>query len=115
MRSESGTAVSEPEREARAPGGAWVDPRSPTVAESAAAGESHLLVGSSESVGGSGYVGCGCGRAVCVGSLDVGSVRVGELVHLMADLGEARARLEACWWRWPARWRPATAGRPPLG
>ncbi|MCY3925410.1 MAG: HNH endonuclease [bacterium] len=67
-----------------------------TVAESEACGELGV-VGSSASVGGSGYVGCGdcgCGRPVCVGSLDVGSVRVGELVDLMVDLGEARARLE---------------------
>ncbi|MCY3559773.1 MAG: HNH endonuclease signature motif containing protein [bacterium] len=77
-------------------GPGWVDPRSRTVAEALACGESGL-VGSSASVGGSGYVGCGgcgCGRPVCVGALDVGSVRVGELVDLMVDLGEARARLE---------------------
>lgn len=74
----------------------FVDPRSRTVAESAECG--HLgSVGSTASVGDSGYVGsgdCGCGRPVCVGSLDIGSVRVGELLDLMVDLGEARARLE---------------------
>ena len=106
MKPENSTSVCEPEDKdrravepqgrARAAGAGWVDPRSRTVAEAAACGESGL-VGSSASVGGSGYVGCGdcgCGRPVCVGSLDVGSVRVGELVDLMVDLGEARARLE---------------------
>ena len=74
----------------------FVDPRSRTVAESAACGVLGS-VGESASVGDSGYVGaggCGCGRAVCVGSLDVGSVRVGELLDLMVDLGRARAQVE---------------------
>lgn len=84
------------QQEARAAGAGWVDPRSRTVGESSACGELGL-VGSSASVGDSGYVGagdCDCGRPVCVGSLDVESVRVGELLDLMVDLGEARARLE---------------------
>ena len=88
--------VVELQQEARAAAAGWVSPRSRTVAESAACGELGLI-GSSASVGGSGYVGCGncdCGRPVCVGSLDVNSVRVGELLDLMVDLGEARARLE---------------------
>ena len=106
MQSEDGTPVGESEvqarravelqKEARAAAAKWVDPRTRTVAESAAAGDLGL-VGSSASVGDSGYVGCGdcgCGRPVCVGSLDIGSVRVGELVDLLVDLGEARARLE---------------------
>ena len=74
----------------------FVDPSTRTVAESAACGVLGS-VGSSASVGDSGYVGageCGCGRAVCVGSLDVGSVLVGDLLDLMVDLGTARARLE---------------------
>ena len=74
----------------------FVDPQTRTVAESAACGQLGS-VGLSASVGDSGYVGggaCGCGRAVCVGSLDVGSVRVGELLDLMVDLGAARARIE---------------------
>ena len=89
-------AALELQRQARAAGAGWVDPQSRTVAEAAACGESGL-VGSSASVGDSGYVGCGdcdCGKPVCVGSLDVESVRVGELLDLMVDLGEARARLE---------------------
>ena len=84
------------QRRAQAAGAGWVNPQTRTVVESAAAGNLGI-VGSSDSVGDSGYVGsgeCGCGRAVCVGSLDVGSVRVGELLDLMVDLGEARARLE---------------------
>ena len=106
MESEDGTPVGEAEdqarrvvelqQEARAAAAGWVSPRSRTVAEAAACGELGLI-GSSASVGGSGYVGCGncdCGRPVCVGSLDVESVRVGELLDLMVDLGEARARLE---------------------
>ena len=106
MKSEIGTPVGEQEdqarrvmelqQQARAAGANWVDPQTRTVAESAACGELGLL-GSSASVGDSGYVGCGdcgCGRPVCVGSLDVESVRVGELLDLMVDLGEARARLE---------------------
>ena len=106
MKSEAGTPVGEPEDRARralelqerlgVAGAGWVDPQSRTVAESAASGVLGL-VGSSASVGNSGYVGCGdcgCGRPVCVGSLDVDSVRVGELLDLMVDLGEARARLE---------------------
>ena len=106
MKSENGTPVGEQEelarralelqQEARAAGAGWVNPQTRTVAESAACGELGI-VGSSASVGDSGYVGsgdCGCGRPVCVGSLDVESVRVGELLGLMVDLGEARARLE---------------------
>ena len=106
MKSETGTPVGEQgdlarravelQQQARAAGAGWVDPRTRTVAEAAACGELGL-VGSSASVGDSGYVGCGdcgCGRPVCVGSLDVESVRVGELLDLMVDLGEARARLE---------------------
>ncbi|MCY3805026.1 MAG: HNH endonuclease signature motif containing protein [bacterium] len=84
------------ELQQRARAVAVVDPQTRTVAESAACGELGI-VGSSASVGDSGYVGCGdcgCGLPVCVGSLDVGSVRVGELLDLMVDLGEARARLE---------------------
>lgn len=89
-------AALELQRRARAAAARHVDPATRTVAESEAAGELGF-VGSSASVGDSGYVGCGdcgCGRAVCVGSLDVASVRVGELLDLMVDLGEARARLE---------------------
>lgn len=104
MKSETSTSVGESEVRARrvaelqqqARAAAVVDPRTRTVAESAAVGELGF-VGSGASVGDSGYVGCGdcgCGRAVCVGSLDVGSVRVGELLDLLVDLGEARARLE---------------------
>ncbi|MYI56491.1 MAG: DUF222 domain-containing protein, partial [Acidimicrobiia bacterium] len=106
MKSENSTPVGEQEDlarrvvelqdQARAAGAGWVDPRSRTVAEAAACCE-FGLVGSSASVGNSGYVGCGdcgCGKPVCVGSLDVESVRVGELLDLMVDLGEARARLE---------------------
>ena len=104
MKSETGTPVGEQEDQARralelqkqARAAAVVNPQTRTVAESAACGELGV-VGSSESVGNSGYVGCGdcgCGRPVCVGSLDVESVRVGELLDLMVDLGEARARLE---------------------
>ncbi len=107
MKSGNSTSVGAPEvgelerveslrRELAARGAGWVDPRARTVAESEAAGVLGI-VGSSESVGDSGYVGaggCECGRAVCVGSLDVGSVRVGELLDLMVDLGEARARVE---------------------
>ena len=88
--------VAELQQQARAAAAEWVDPRTRTVAESLAAGDVGL-VGSSASVGDSGYVGCGdceCGRPVCVGSLDIDSVRVGELVDLLVDLGEARARLE---------------------
>ena len=85
----------EAERAARAAAmEGFVNPSTRTVAESAACGQLGS-VGSSASVGDSGYVGagaCGCGRAVCVGSLDVGSVRVGELLDLMVDLGAARAR-----------------------
>ena len=104
MKSETGTPVGETEvrvqrvvelqQQLRAAAG--VDPRTRTVAESAAAGELGF-VGAGASVGDSGYVGCGdcgCGRAVCVSSLDIGSVRVGELLDLMVDLGEARTRLE---------------------
>lgn len=88
--------AAELQQRAQAAGAGWVDPQTRTVAEAAACGELGII-GSSESVGDSGYVGrgdCGCGRAVCVGSLDVESVRVGELLDLMVDLGEARARLE---------------------
>lgn len=84
------------QEQARAAGAGWVSPQARTVGESLACGELGL-VGSSASVGDSGYVGCGdcdCGKPVCVGSLDVNSVRVGELLDLMVDLGEARARLE---------------------
>ena len=91
-----GPAPNELQRQALAAQAAWVDPRTRTVAESEACGELGN-VGSSASVGDSGYVGtgeCGCGRPVCVGSLDVESVRVGELLDLMVDLGEARARIE---------------------
>ena len=87
----------EAERAARAAAmEGFVDPSTRTVAESAACGQLGS-VGSSASVGDSGYVGagaCGCGPAVCVGSLDVGSVRVGELLDLMVDLGRARAQVE---------------------
>jgi len=104
MKSEVSTSVGEQEELARrvvelqqqARAAVVVDPRTRTVAESAACGELGI-VGSSASVGDSGYVGCGdcgCGKPVCVGSLDLESVRVGELLDLMVDLGEARARLE---------------------
>ena len=107
MRCETATCVEEPaigvagrfeaERAAQAAAmEGFVDPSTRTVAESAACGVL-ASVGLSASVGDSGYVGdgaCGCGRAVCVGSLDVGSVRVGELLDLMVDLGRARARIE---------------------
>lgn len=106
MKSEASTPVGEREgqarravelqQQARVAGAGWVDPQTRTVGESAACGELGI-VGSSASVGDSGYVGtgdCGCGRPVCVGSLDVESVRVGELLDLMVDLGDARARLE---------------------
>ena len=95
-REEQARRALELQQQARAARAGWVDPRSRTVAEAAACGELGL-VGSSASVGDSGYVGCGdcgCGKPVCVGSLDVESVRVGELLDLMVDLGEARARLE---------------------
>ena len=107
MKCETMTCVEEPavgvagrfeaERAARAAAvEGFVDPSTRTVAESAACGKLGS-VGESASVGDGGYVGaggCGCGRAVCVGSLDVGSVRVGELLDLMVDLGTARARVE---------------------
>ena len=86
----------EPPAHVRAALANFVDPRTRTVAESEAAGALGN-VGSSASVGNSGYVSageCDRGHAVCVGSLDVESVRVGELLDLMVDLGTARARIE---------------------
>ncbi len=91
----SGPAVAEAEQPG-AGGSRWVCSGSRTVAESAESGELRT-VGVGATVGGSGYVRagrCGCGRPVCVGGLDVGSVREDELLDLMVDLGRARARVE---------------------